>query len=257
MKHYFMIQEENKEGGASGGAPTNKETPPIDQSKTPAPPEADGSKFDEFGYEKEKTPVEPGKEGTPPPKEETKVENPATGYTEEPPKVDDPPVIPPPPVPKVDLGYELDTKDLHETDVKKLTEFAKTHKLTKEVAQGLVDDRKAEAIALKKVIEDGKAAQEKAIKETKAAWHKELKTDPTFGGENFDKNLMKVEKVLAEFLPNTKKVLTEGKTMLPPYVMRDLCKLADHIFSTEKLTTGDPKEPVVEAKQESPLDFYT
>ena len=40
-------------------------------------------------------------------------------------------------------------------------------------------------------------------------------TDPEFGGENFDKNVDRVEKVLEKYMPNMKKVLTERGSMLP------------------------------------------
>jgi hypothetical protein len=46
--------------------------------------------------------------------------------------------------------------------------------------------------------------------------------------------------------------------MLPPYVMRDLAKLAEHLYKTERLQQGDPPAPAKSKDDEdSPYAFYT
>ncbi|MFM6930412.1 MAG: hypothetical protein ACKOX6_18255, partial [Bdellovibrio sp.] len=98
-----------------------------------------------------------------------------------------------------------------------------------------------------------------AAQEIKANWHKELKNDPKFGGENFARNVHKVDKLLNEFAPEMKKNLTERKAMLPPIVMRDMLRIAEAIYSTEPLVHGDSKSPSKpdSADKNDPLAFYT
>jgi len=91
-----------------------------------------------------------------------------------------------------------------------------------------------------------------AVKEQRKAWKGELQGDPEFGGENFDKNVDRVNKVLDKYMPDTKKVLTERGTMLPPYIMRDFLKLDKVLNPTSKLPTGEP--PAVKKEEVSLLD---
>jgi hypothetical protein len=94
--------------------------------------------------------------------------------------------------------------------------------------------------------------RENAIKEQRKAWKGELQGDPEFGGENFDKNVDRVNKVLDKYMPDTKKILTERGTMLPPYIMRDFLKLDKVLNPTTKLPTGEP--PAVKKEEVSLLD---
>ena len=91
-----------------------------------------------------------------------------------------------------------------------------------------------------------------AIKDQRKAWKGELQADPEFGGENFDKNVDRVNKVLDKYMPDTKKILTERGTMLPPYIMRDFLKLDKVLNPTSKLPTGEP--PAVKKEEVSLLD---
>lgn len=257
--------EEIKDGqgaGASGNEPKTEQAPAQGDTGS----QAEGDQFDDFGYpitkeEGDKKPEGSGDKKSEVPKEEpTKIENPSTGYGDEPPKIED---APPekkedPKKDDIDLGFEVNAEGVPAEELSKLKSFLKKHNASKELAQELIDQRKQEIASIK-------AEQEAAEKEmklerdrTRVAWHKELKDDPNFGGDKFGFNVLRAEKVVEEFMPNTKKRLTETKAMLPPYVMRDLVKLADHLYSTEKLVQGDPTKPNNEnAKDEDdPLAFY-
>lgn len=251
------------------GAPattTQVPPPPAQQQANPAPTQAAGDSdaddgLDEFGYEiakPEQTP--PAQAQTPNPQAKKEAVAPATepvaGYGK------DPVVVPPPAAPEttpaepIKLEYELDGKDLEKADFEKLQKFALDNKLSKEVAQALVNDRKAEQAQYKAEFEKIQNESKQKIAEQKASWHKELVDDPKFGGENFLHNLARVDKVLSTLMPGTKKVLTERKSMLPPYVMRDLLTVYNTLYSTDELVGGNPPVPAAAEKEESPLDFY-
>lgn len=258
MIKFNTIKRDQIKEGSEGAAP------PTESKNTPAT-EAKGDNLDEFGYEKAPAVNDSGKEDKEPPKdgaketkkESEKIEDPSTGYGVKPPKVDEE-TPPPKEEKKIELGYELEVKDIPAEEVIKLKEFAKNNALTKEAAQALVNLRKSEIDEANKADEQYVKDQAKAVTELKASWDKELRTDPVFGGDKFDRNLMRVEKVLKEYLGETKKVLTERKSMLPPYVMRDLAKLADHLYSTEKFVQGDASkaDDKAEEKEVDHLDFY-
>lgn len=153
---------------------------------------------------------------------------------------------------KEETGLKLDTKTLDESSAKQITEFAEKYKLSQEQAQALVDSKVAEMIQLTQQSEQQKAEIKKQVDQQKATWAKELKDDPAFGGVNFNKNINMVDKVLADFMPHTKKVLTERKSMLPPYVMRDLAVIAKELFKTPRLVRGEL--PVEETEDEVQVD---
>lgn len=228
------------------------------EQKTDDSDNGGGPQYDDLGYEIPATPPAPA----PAPPAPTIVEPPkppevlATGYDKEPVVPPAPPAPPSePPVP-LDLGFEVKTEGLSDDEALKLKTFAKTHGLTQGAAQALIDDRVA---TVKKAGEDATSAQQQAerqIAETRAGWHKELKADPTFGGENFAHNIARVERVVEDFMPNLKKVLTERKTMLPPYVMRDLANVAQRLYETPRMTPGEPPSPPPEKVENDPLAFY-
>lgn len=252
-----MIKQDKATDDAGGGGGIPKETPPT-EPKAETPPKASGDNLDEYGYEK--VPDADGKKDEVAPKAEAKVEeikDPATGYGKDPIVAkEEEAAAPPKEEVKVDLGYEVDAKDLSPEDAIKLKEFAKANSLTKEAAQALIDMKKSEIDSLKQADIQYQKQQEKAINDTKVAWDKELRTHPTFGGDKFAHNVQQAEKVLSEFMGETKKVLTERASMLPPYVMRDLAKLAEHLYGTEKLVQGEQGSPKVEEKETDHLDFY-
>ncbi len=240
-------------------------TPPAPQtfaegSKTP---QESGNEPDDLGYAPH-TPQPGDKDYVPAPeklaekapeKPPEKVEKVATGYGEKP--IEAPPAAPEvPPVPD-----ELDpaVEGIPKEEGARIKEFAKKNALTKEQVKAFADVRKVEL----KNEADAKANYETQIanekQKVRATWDKELRTDPDFGGDNFSKNVGKAEKVLDEWMPNTKKALTERNSMLPPYVMRDLAKMAGKLYdSGEKLTQGDPTPEVAEKKSstDEALEFY-
>ena len=154
-----------------------------------------------------------------------------------------------------ELGI-IDTNGLLPDEVTELKEFAKAHKLPKNVIKAMVESKKAEIAKAQALIK----SQEKEIEQTrlkiKKQWHDELLKDPHFGGEKFNHSVKRVNKLLNEFLVETKNKLTEAGSMLPPYVMRDLAKLADRVYKTESFTQGEPPKPKEEPKENDPLAFY-
>ena len=164
---------------------------------------------------------------------------------------------------KDELGYELavpEEKELPKEDSQKIVELAKAHKLPKEATEALLAQKKLEYQGFLAAQKESQEVYKKAIADQKASWFKELKEDPEFGGEKLNKSLNRAEKVLQDFFPATKKVLTERKSMLPPYVMRDLAKAYEHLYRPESFTQGDKPsaDKNTEQKEENnPLDFYT
>ncbi len=257
MRHLLM----DKADAAGGGGTPPAAEPPAEPNPPPDnPPAAEGGdKFDEFGYEKPAAAKgEKKEEGAKPPENplEKEVEKPATGYGAKPPKVEDAPAAPPAEPPAKD---ELDplVEGLPQEEVTKVKAFATTHKLTPDQVKAYAELRKSDISAGAAARDASAKEAEREVAKLKAGWDKELRDDKDFGGANFVKSVNRVDRVLEDFLPQTKKALTERGSMLPPYVMRDLAKLADHLYKTEKLVQGDP---VVEVKEEDketdPLDFY-
>jgi len=253
---YMRRHDEIVEGGEGGGAPAAEPSPAA---------EPEGDKFDDLGYPITKEEPEPGKppeEKAPEkPKEEEVVEDPATGYGEEPPKVPEPKEEPkeePKPEDDKEVKFELITDGLEEDEIQPIRDFSKKHGVTKEVAQAMIDQKRSENERLDKIILDQQteAAEAKLVKE--AAWHKELKEDTDFGGEKFGFNLKQCNKVLSDnFPPRIIKRLTDSKGVLEPDVMRGFKKLADQLYSKERLTQGDPSVPKKSADEhDDTLDFY-
>lgn len=232
-------------------------------SQTDAGAQADGD-TDDFGYPIPKEEKKTDGEQPPAPeaaaktgdgKEPEKVEG-TTGYGEKEPEAPAPKVEDKKPEP-VKLDYELKTDGLEPEEVNRLSAIFKKTGVSKEAAQALVDDVREQTAAAKKAEEDAQKEYDRKQAETRAAWHAELKNDSTFGGEHFAHNLKRVEKVVSDFMPNTKKILTERKTMLPPYVMRDLKGMADKLFGSASLANGNPPAPPAPEEDENDhLSFY-
>lgn len=219
---------------------------PSGYVETPAASTEDNSGVDDFGYESVKTET---KEVIPPPPEATKeeaakVEKAATGYgkeSEEKPdenKIPDPKATEetPPANDEEKLKKELTdiVKELPDTiDKDKVTKFALDNKLNKEQLQAYTNLVKEEEKAFE-------TSQKEAKKAQRTEWKNELTSDPEFGGENFDRNVDRVEKVLENYMPNTKKILTERGSMLPPYIMRDFLALSKVLNPTAPLVVGNP-----------------
>lgn len=259
MRDFWQMQlrEEIKPDGGEGGAPVPQPKP---NDTTPAPkvdptPQAAGKEFDDFGYEIKANPAgekKPEDKITkePEPKEPpVKIED-VTGYEKEikaSPAAPEPPVVEPPA--PADLGYDpkdLKVEGLKPEEAKQHKDFAIAQKLSKDQAQAYIDQRKAEAKQFGDAQVEAKKIFDKQVVDMKAGWQKELKTDPTFGGDKFAANVQRANQVLTEFLPNLKNKLTENGSMTPPWVMRDLAKLADVLYATPKMRQGEPIVPRVE-----------
>lgn len=270
-----MKMDKASDGSAGGGMPippTPPVTPPAQPPAAGTPPaEASGTEPDHnFGYEPTPPAGEPAKKegtetppGTPPaetpPAKIADVKEPGTGYGEEPPKVEEPvaPVAPATPPAEPD-EFDKVLTEIPKEDAKIIKAFATENKLTPEVAKKWADQVKANvaAVAVERANMERQAEQQKSVQ--RKSWHDELKSDPKFGGANFQTNIVRAEKVLSEFGPDLKKQLTEGKGMLPPNVMRMLASLADKLYATDNLVPGDPPPPKEdEVVVDRVKDFYS
>lgn len=270
----LFLSEEVKPGEAgAGGTGYSAELPKPPEQPAPAqgnpPTEPQGDQFDQYGYKivkaQEGDPDQKGKGDPKPesekPPEEEKID-PGTGYDADKPPVETPPAEQKPDEQKPDdktvLGYEVNFEGLPEEDKTKIIELAKGAKDPKELLERYIAFRKSEIAEITKAQQLAEQNYESEKIKVRSNWHKELKEDPNFGGEKFAHNIHQAEKVLHDVMPETKKELTKRGSMLPPYVMRDLAKLADRLYATPKLQQGDPPKPIEDKEKESsdPLDFY-
>jgi len=267
-------------GGDDGGEGTSQDE---GSEASAEETEAQGdSEFDEFGYEKTE-----GAEATPPAPEGKKVEEAKAddkskqkkpdakatvtpdaesivGYQLEPLVEKEQVVIPPPPEPEKPLstqealGFEVDVKGLEKETAVKLVGEIKDLGLNEKAAQYFIDLKKQTAIAAdhaaKQALDDVRAGAAKK----KLEWDKELRTHPTFGGENFGDTLHVSAKVLKEFFPETQKMLTDNKGMLPPSVIRDLVNLGKNVlYKTEPIVLGEESAQTDEDQgPDAHLSFY-
>ncbi len=254
MLKLILDKADDDKGG--GGAPDSaeKQPPPAADDKTA---KEGGDNVDDFGYEK--TPEAPADkkpaDKKPDDKPAEEVKAPATGYEAEPKPIEEEKPVDPP---AVEVPDELDPllKDLPKDESGRIKDFAKKNGLSKEQVTAYADVRKKEFADAKVAQAKYEKDMENAKLKVRADWHAELKSDAVFGGEKFQHSVSRVNKVLEEFMPQTKKALTDNSGMLPPYVMRDLAKLADHLYPVEKLVTGDPASEGEKEEKDSPLDFY-
>jgi len=248
----------------------------TESKEMPTPPVTTENEVDDLGYTtpEEKTPIDLEEETPedkadekPAPTDELPVEKKATGYGEE-----DEPEEKPAEKTAEELAKEKEDEE-NKTDeekaadkaAKEVKENIKKHidelpdsvnkeTVAKFAEENGLNDKQVEAyVKLAKSDNDSLVAErENAVKEQRKAWKSELEADADFGGENFVKNVDRVEKVLDKYMPDTKKVLTERGTMLPPYIMRDFLKLDKILNPTTKLTTGEP--PTVKKEEVNLLD---
>lgn len=287
MKKFYLIQSPEVEPQTGGSSAASTKAPPpttTPKQETTASNEESGDDFDELGYAKAGATKEPPKEAEKKQAADTKTETKvpgdgkkanedakttsATGYgkssLEEDGKTEDKTPSPPEKLSVTDEAtkevFELKTEGLSSEETAKLKTFIDKNKLSKTQAQDLIDLKKAELKSQSEAQIQAKKDQELAVKKVKQGWEKELRSDPTFGGANFDKNNAAVDKLLLEQMPETRKVLTERGSMLPPYVMRDLAKLAEHLYSpNDSLVQGSAtvSEKLSDTEEsDDPLDFY-
>lgn len=267
--------------GGEGGTPPTKidgNPGPDDKSKdkqpnppSDQPPKKDGDKeYDELGYEKapkapdEKKPAEKKDPAAPP----EKVAD-TTGYGDEP-KVEEvdpnekPPEVPPPPPPS-DLEKRLEgLPEELKTETKELVERVQKLKLTpeqeKEWIDGAVEKAKQRFTEAKANWENNQRSAKRAQQEKEKAYYQDLKNDPDFGGEKFDVNIVRTNKVLTEFGPEIKKRFTDNKAMIHPDLMRMFARVADTVYPDRSMVQGEPpggKDGEEEKdKPINPLDFY-
>jgi hypothetical protein len=124
-------------------------------------------------------------------------------------------------------------KDVVNVDL--IKDFALKNKMTKEQVKAYVELVKSENEQAVKQAENEKI-------KLRESWHKELVDDKEFGVE-FKKNLHKVDQLLEKHMPDTKKLLTERRGMLPPYIMKDLLRLSKVLNPNTTFEAGDPSTP--------------
>lgn len=272
MKNFTMKMNKVGDVAPGGEPPASPPKPPAEQPPAaPNPPaKAEGDiEIDDFGYAKVPA-ADPSKKegaatkaGDPPPETPvtkiSEVKEPGTGYGEEPPKVDEVVAPPAPPVvPPAELDdFDKVLADIPKEDAKTIKDFATENKLTPEVAKKWADKVKAniEIAKTERANMERQADQQKKIQ--RKQWHDELKADATFGGEKFQLNVVRAERVLVDFGPDLKKQLTEGKGMLPPNVMRMLAAVANKLYATDTLPQGDPPPKAESTEEVDPVkDFY-
>ena len=128
-----------------------------------------------------------------------------------------------------------------------ILKFATDNKMNKDQVLAYVElEKNAAAQAVKD--------QEQLVTENRAKWHTELSEDKDFGGENFGKNIKRVDELMDKLMPEMKKELTDRDGMLPPYVMRGLLRVSKALNPTTNLVNGDPSKPIVEEKKGEFLD---
>ena len=242
-----------------GGAPAPAATPeptPTGYGEPAAKVETPESTVDDFGYTKEPA-------ATPEP-EAAKVETPvepeagkvSTGYGEGDP-VPEPAKVEPEVKPDGTDAEKLLQFEIKEAlgeisdnyDKETIGKFAEDNKLTKDQVKAYVELTKQEDAANLKSAEDAKVKQ-------RSDWGKELREDSTFGGDDFNKNVERVEKVLENYLPNMKKALTDRGSMLPPYIMRDLLSLSKTLNPTTTLVSGTASTPAPKEEGNFLDDMY-
>jgi len=233
-------------------------TEPTNQ--IPSPPSVE---TDDFGYDVEVTPpaakpaeipapvVKPaGGEVPPPPVKKI------SGYGEETSEGE----VPPPPAAKPAEGEvppPATDEEKAKAEIKLVIDGLPANVNKEKVSKFATDNNlsKEQITAYAKLVKDESdfqaSEQARIVKETRASWSKELKEDPEFGGENYAKNVDRVEKVLEEYMVNTKKVLTERGGVLPPSTMKDLLAISKALNPTAPLVVG---EPIAEVSTKNFLD---
>lgn len=240
-----MSTEESNSNNNDSKSGTGYEAP----SDIPTP--TNEVETDDLGYEivkeqpTDELPVPPAPSDEPTDSKE-EVENPSTGYGEEPPA----------PAPEEKEEVEEKPEEASEDDADKETERQKAIKeaidtvpegMSKEKLQEFAIENGLSADQVKAYLNQVKAdqadsikARERFVAEQRVAWDKELREDPAFGGEHFARNIHHAEKALEKYLPNFKKSLDGSGKMLPPDIMRDLSALYKLHNPTTNLVNGDP-----------------
>lgn len=228
----------NQVATESSGTGANSQPPPPPS----APPAKASVEYDELGYAKPPVEAAPVQANTPPPPAAPNADV-SSGYDAAPPPPDTAgyvePTPPPATPPANQFKVEVDLKEFNEVDKKLFTESFEKYKLPKEAQQALVDIRKT-YLAQQAAEQSNQQKQVEAqVSKLKSDWFNELKNDKDFGGTNFDVNVKMVNKFIQDFLPNTKKMLTEKGGMLPPNTMRDFHSVAKKLYETEGFVQGD------------------
>lgn len=247
------------------------------ESKDSKTTETDGG-LDDLGYPIQKPASEPEKkqpdkadvkkaEKKDPPGDEEKD---STGYGDvdveekkaDPPPADDKKKDPPAEEKKDGDELKIEVKDLPADESKRLVEFAKTHKMSKEQAQALGELRSNDIKALNQQIEEENKAFTDLVNNQKIQWKKDLLKDKDFSGvdgSEYDHNHKIVKNAFNEFFPETKKMLDSNKGVLPPSTMKDILAIAK-ILNPKGSTLKEGDLPVDGSDKSSKSewdDFYS
>jgi hypothetical protein len=210
-----------------------------------AKPKVEEPQVDEFGYkiapEKKEEQVPPAPQA----KEEEGEKDPSIpGYTDdkeeegkEGKKEGEEEKKPEPEAGDIDLG---DTEGFLEDEVKELKKLAKESKLSPEQVKAVMDFKRSEIKKLNEVLAKKEETMKAQKSEVLKKWKEDLKTDPNFGGENFNKSLKMVGRVLQDFLPESNKKIAESGGAWHPTLMKEFRNLAEVLYSNkDNLVRGE------------------
>lgn len=282
-KSSIVYEQVNDSNNGAGGTPNG--SPPAPNNQTPEPK----GNLDEFGYQiKPATPPPPAAPPAPPVQNQsgqTSQQTPATpppaadnnlGYNAPPPPPEpnttgygDPNTTPPPATPPPETSaatppppatppevhkVEANLEGLADITKKELSDFIQKYKIPKEAQQAFIDQRKSEIVQASRTKTEQETAVKNETARLRSTWFNELKADKEFGGNNFDANVKAVNKLLTDFFPSVKNMLTEKQGMLPPSVMKEYHNVAKKLYETESFVQGD-LSGASETKQPGEFDF--
>lgn len=116
-------------------------------------------------------------------------------------------------------------------EAKTLTEKAKKAGLSKEQAEGLLNERVEAKQALRE-------SQDKELAAARVMWAEEAKNDPVYGGEKFAESAEKARRVVDRYAsPELKKMLDQTGMGNNPYVFRFMATIAN-VLSEDQLVRG-------------------
>lgn len=212
---------------------------PAGESQPPAPPAQSEKPSGSLGYGVE----EPSTPPAPP-------AAPAPAAAEQPPA---PPAAAEGETPAEDIYKDLVVEGFKPEESSAIIDFAKANNLTKEAAQNFLNLKKAEIKIAQDKMTAAKTKYENDVKAQRQTWANNLKT--AWGNEH-DSNLHIVEKYVGEFMPETKKWLTDNKIMLPDVVMKDFLGRAKDAYLTPGLPPSGTGDSVNDDGSYNSLSFY-
>lgn len=121
---------------------------------------------------------------------------------------------------------------IDESRIKEVADFAKSHKLTNDEAQAILERENA----FKAAIIDG---QQEELAATREKWIEDAKADSEIGGEKFDENIELAKRVVGKYgTPTLKKYLNETGLGDNPEVIRFMARIGKASKDDEFIHAG-------------------